>query len=294
MQDFRGKTAFITGGVSGIGLGLAKVFAEAGMKLALTYRSQDHMAQAKEFFDTQDATVEFFKLDVSDRDNYAEVASAVEESLGPVDLLCNNAGVGIKGKLVDSDFKDWDWGLNVNLGGVVNGIMTLLPQLRKNGGGHIVTVSSMSGIFATPNTSIYNTAKFAVVGLMETIRSEMAEDNIGVSVACPGLVSTNIYTGLRSRPKEFEHDKMEVLSDEYLKNSAQIISKGMDAVEYARKVLKGIQRNDLFILTHPEFEQGIRDRFEKILASIPNDEADPERVELESKFTLRNKIYYED
>jgi short-subunit dehydrogenase len=129
------------------------------------------------------------------------------------------------------------------------------------------------------------------MGLTETLRSEMAEDNIGVSVACPGLVRTNIYQGLRLRPEQYLHENVPVLSEDYIRQSKEIMSKGMDPVEFGRQVLSGLIRNDLFILTHPEFEQGIRDRFEKLLAALPNVSADVERTEIEARFTLRNKIY---
>ena len=296
MRDVANKVAFITGGVSGIGLGMAKVFSEAGMHVVATYLSDDHRQEAHRLLNYDRPSgvseVRFVKLDVTDRKAYAEVADEVQQTYGKVHLLCNNAAVGIRGSFKSMEYEDWDWGLGVNFGGVVNGIRVFLPKIASHGeGGHVLTTASMSGLIATPNASVYNASKFALMGLMETLRSELVEENIGVSVACPGLVRTNLHQTVRLRPPKYVHAGVKPLTAEQEAQSKGIMAKGMDVIEYAKKVLVGIQENRLFILTHPEFERGIRDRFEAILRALPSEEPDPERVEVEARYTLRNRIY---
>src|SRR5580692_2259377 len=197
MKLVQGKTAFITGGASGIGLGIAGAFVDAGMKVVVADLRQDHIDEALVAFETrgQRATVHAIRLDVTDRAAMTAAAAETERVFGKLHILVNNAGVGIQGPFKGITFADWDFGLAVNLGGVINGLQTFLPFLRKHGeGGHIVNTASLAALVPMPaQFVIYQTAKAAVVTLSECIRMELAQENIGVTVLCPGPVRTNIH-----------------------------------------------------------------------------------------------------
>jgi len=286
MQEVKDKVAFITGGASGIGLGMATVFSRAGMKVVIADVRADHLDQA--LAQLKGAVVHGIQLDVTDRQAMARAADEAERVFGMVEVLCNNAGIGIGGPLKLATYDDWDWTLGVNLGGVVNGVQTFLPRMLAHGqGGHIVNTSSMSGILPHAGAGLYITAKFAVVGLSEALRTELAEENIGVSVFCPGPVRTNIAESGETRPARYaqtgyaETDKARGRFDTSL---------FMDPVKVGEKVLNGILRNDLYIFTHPEFRDGIRSRCDALMAAVPDEEPDPKRVAV-IRFLLSNPIY---
>src|SRR5512143_2584022 len=164
MKDFKGKVAFITGGASGAGLGQAKVFSEAGCKVVIADIRQDHLDQAMAYFKGKKDQVHAIKLDITDRKAYAAAADEVERVFGsPPQLLINTAGVNTFGPAEASTFEDYDWVLGVNLGGVINGMVTFVPRMIKAGkGGHIATTSSMGAFMAGPTTAPYSAAKAAV------------------------------------------------------------------------------------------------------------------------------------
>ncbi|HEU4386307.1 MAG TPA: SDR family NAD(P)-dependent oxidoreductase [Blastocatellia bacterium] len=287
LKDVKGKVAFITGGASGIGLGMAKVFARNGMKVVIADIRQDHLVEAMNSFATGES-VHGIRLDVTDREAMSRAASETERVFGKVHVLCNNAGIGLGGPMKLATYDDWDWIMEVNVGGVINGIQTFLPRILSHGeGGHIVNTSSMSGIFPAPGAGLYITTKFAVVGLSEALRSELAADDIGVSAFCPGPIATNIAESGVTRPTRFartgygETDKARARFD---------TSVFMDPIESGERVLRGIQRNDLYIFTHPEFRDGIKSRCDAIMAAIPDEDADPARV-AQIGFLLSNPIF---
>ena len=275
---------------------MARAFSAAGMKVVIAYLQDEQLAQALQFFREPNAGVHAVKLDVTDRDAWPRAADDATRKFGPVHLLCNNAGVGIQTGLARASYKDWDWGMGVNLNGVFNGIHTLLPRMLEHGqGAHIVTTSSMSGLLPVGGTSIYTTAKFAVVGMMESLRAEMENEDVGVSVYCPGLVHTNIYQSERNRPAEFANDKgaqdpKGTAAGEAMMRD-RILPAGMDPLEAGQKVLRGVRNNDLFILSHPEFRDGMQERFDAILASVPEGEVPPASRLAAEQYTMRNPLY---
>jgi len=302
MQDVEGKVAFITGGGSGIGLGMARAFSAAGMKVVIANLRQDHIDQAMAVLGRSGAAVHALRLDVADRKAMAAAAEETVRVFGKVHVLVNNAAVGLIGPMIDARYDDWDWALGVNIGGVVNGVVEFLPKIRAHGEpGHIVSTSSMAGLFAHGGggAGIYNTTKYAVVGLMESLREELEPLGIGASVFCPGLVNTNIHEFERLRPARYAntgyaiHAEAAAAREQFMK--ANILPAGMDPLEVGERVLRGIRNNDLYILTHPEYEQGVRDRFEAILASFPRGEPPPppERVAAESR-VLRPQVFIQE
>src|SRR5271155_3416048 len=206
MKDLKGKVAFVTGGSSGIGQGIVKGLAEEGMKVAFSYRRQDHLDQTMAYFrERPRQSVHPIKVDVTDREGLAAAKREIERVFGPVQVLVNNAGIGILGPMEQATYSDWDWIMSVNVGGVINSLMTFLPDMIAGGGGaHIVNVASMGGIAALGAAGLYATSKFAVVGLSESLRTDIAGPNIGVSVYCPGMVKSNIGEGDALRDERFK------------------------------------------------------------------------------------------
>lgn len=280
MKDIKGKTAFITGGGSGIGLGMAKVFASAGMKVVIADFRQDHLDSAVSYFNNKGQAIHPILLDVSDRKGFEKAAVETEEIFGPVDILCNNAGVNIIRPIDQAQYEDWDWLMDVNLGGVFNGLMTFIPRLKQLGSGHIVNTSSIAGIIAGPGTGIYSATKFAIRGLSESLRYDLAPFGIGVSVLCPGTVATNLEQSEENRLKKYYgnidkelHQTRGLTSQVFRK----VLPTGMDPVEVGKKVLKAIQCNDFYILPHPEFEEEFQKSFDEIISALPDEPFDQKR-----------------
>jgi len=205
MKDVAGKVAFITGGASGMGLAMARSFSAAGMKVAIADIEQSALDRVKAEFAKTNAEVITLKVDVTDRDAMERAAQATEAAFGKVHVVCNNAGVAVGGALDAMTYKDWDWVMGVNLAGVINGVQTFVNRIKAHGeGGHFVNTASMAGQMAIPGLGVYNTTKYAVVGMSETMRADLAPYNIGVSVLCPGVVSTSIFNSGRNRPEDLQ------------------------------------------------------------------------------------------
>ena len=278
MRDVEGKVAFITGGDSGIGLGIARAFTDAGMKVVITYRSKKHLDDAMKQLAGAGDRVHAVGLDVTDRAAMERAAQETERVFRKVHVIVNNAGVGVFGGLSKATYDDWDWGMNVNVNGVFNGIRTFLPRIQSHGeGGQVIATSSVAGIIAHPGTGVYSTSKFAVVGMMEALRNELADTNVGVTVFCPGLVNTDIGDSARNRPSTlgdsaFKPDpKMMARMREQMKTQRRGPPPGMDPLDAGQRVLNGMRNNDLYVLTTPELETEIAARGEAIVASIPTD-----------------------
>jgi NAD(P)-dependent dehydrogenase (short-subunit alcohol dehydrogenase family) len=293
MEDVEGKTAFVTGGASGIGLGMATAFVGAGMNVVIADIREDHIETALAGFPDRGGRerVHALRLDVTDRGGFARAADEAERVFGNVHVLCLNAGVGILGPAALARYDDWDWGLGVLIGGVVNGVQTFLPRMLAHGeGGHIVTTASMAGVLPIPGAAVYITGKAAVIGLSEALRSELAEEGIGVSAFCPGPVQTNIGQVGRLRP---EHYRDSGFAERELELAERTNSPlWMDPLECGERVLAGIRRNDLYIFTHPEFRDGVDERFRAVLASFP-EEPPNEELAREVSFLLSNPIFRE-
>jgi NAD(P)-dependent dehydrogenase (short-subunit alcohol dehydrogenase family) len=279
MERLEGRTAFITGGASGIGLGIARALADAGMRVMIADFRADHIHAALALFESLQKArqVEAIALDVTDRAAFARAADAAWERFGGVHVLVNNAGVGIAGSVVDATFADWDFGLDVNLGGAVNGLCTFLPRMIAQGeGGHIVNTSSLSGITASPRgATIYATAKAALVAMSESMREELSEHGIGVSVLMPGPFKTNIREAGRNRADRYREGSGygEVEAKLAAREDAPSWADPLDA---GRMTVEAIRGNRLYVITHGEFRGWAENRFEEILAAYPP--ADPERL----------------
>jgi NAD(P)-dependent dehydrogenase (short-subunit alcohol dehydrogenase family) len=277
MKDFDGKIAFITGGASGAGLGQARVFAEAGCRIALADLRREALDAAAASLRSSHAEVHPIQLDVTDRAAYARAADEVERVLGRApDLLFNTAGVNTFGPLEKSTYEDFDWLLGVNLGGVVNGMQTFVPRMIKAGrGGHIVTTSSVGGFEGSALAGIYSAAKAAVINLMEGYRMSLEKYGIGVSVLCPANIKSNIAEATRTRPAHLASSGY-VVNEATIKSLQGIYSHGMEPTELARHVKRGIEENQLYIIPYPEVRAGLEAHFAAIVGSVLPLDQDPE------------------
>jgi NAD(P)-dependent dehydrogenase (short-subunit alcohol dehydrogenase family) len=289
LAEVAGKTAFITGGACGIGLGIARALVGAGCNVVLADVRAEALNEAKVSLGTGDR-VETIVLDVTDREGFARAADRAEARFGNVHILVGNAGVGIGGPVSDATYDDWDWGMGVNLGGVINGLVTFLPRMRTHGeGGQIVTTASKAALLPIPYSSIYIAAKAAVLGLMESIRGELEEANIGASAFCPGPVQTNIRASGELRPERYRANSGYVTFERQLAERPNS-PLWMTPEEVGERVLAGIRRNDLYIVTHREFKEGVATRFDAILASFPDEEVNEERKRAIA-FLLANPVF---
>jgi NAD(P)-dependent dehydrogenase (short-subunit alcohol dehydrogenase family) len=268
MQNLEGKTAFITGGASGIGLGIAKALLGAGMNVVIADIRDDHLEAAKAELGSADRVMGV-KLDVTDRTAYVATADAVEARFGNIHILCNNAGVAVVGPTELATFSDWDWCMGVLLGGTINGVTIMLPRLLKHGeGGHIINTASMSGLVPVGGTTIYSTAKAAVITMMETMRPELEGRGVICSAFCPGAVQSNIAEAGKTRPSELA-DSGYAEADKRRQNGGNFFHLYQTKEEVGQRVLQGILNDELYILTHAEFLEGVTDRAHAMIAAVP-------------------------
>jgi NAD(P)-dependent dehydrogenase (short-subunit alcohol dehydrogenase family) len=279
-MNWQGKTAFITGGVSGIGLGIAQAFAQAGINLVLSYRNEGFRTQAEQWFVDQGYAVpRFVRLDVTDRGRFAEVAAEV----GKVHILVNNAGVSVFGPSDEASYDDYDWIMGVNFGGVVNGLVSFIPGMKAHQeGGHIVNVASMAAFLSGPQAGIYTASKFAVRGLTESLRYNLAPHGIGVSLMCPGLTKTNAWDSALKRPDGFASSGFAPPDRAELEQFGTAFDVGMEPIEVGRKTLAGIIANKVLILTHPEFAEDFETIYRASLAALPDEAAPEGRLHIEA------------
>jgi NAD(P)-dependent dehydrogenase (short-subunit alcohol dehydrogenase family) len=277
MQDLQGKVAFITGGGSGVALGQAKVFAEeAGMKVVIADVRGDHLDEAMTYFKAKNVPVHPIKLDITDREAYVRAADEAEQVFGKVSLLCNTCGVSQFGPLEKATYDDWDWQIDVNLRGMINGVQTFMPRMIENGGGHIVNTASMSAFVALPQCAIYTTTKYAVRGYSESLKIELDKYNIGVSILCPGGVNTNIHESVLARPDKYGNTGYYGADPEVFKQLKAVIQGGFDPVDLGRIVMEAVKRGDFWILPYPEFIPAVEKNTAEVVASMKKYENDPD------------------
>ena len=284
MQDFNDQIAFITGGASGAGLGQAQVFGRAGAKVVIADIRSEAVEKALASLRAEGITAHGLVLDIMDRAAYARAADEVEAVFGAAPtLLFNTAGVNSFGPVENTSYDDFDWIIGVNLGGVINGMVTFVPRMIKSGKpGHIVTTSSLGGLMGSALAAPYSAAKAAVVNLMESYRLGLEKHGIGVSVLCPANIKSNIAEASRLRPAQFGQSGY-VENEDSIASLHSIHQHGMDPVELAEHVMRAIEANQLYVIPYPEAREGLRAHFDRIVDSVLPLEADPEGARLRTE-----------
>jgi NAD(P)-dependent dehydrogenase (short-subunit alcohol dehydrogenase family) len=277
VETVEGKVAFVTGGGSGVGLGIARALLGAGASVVLADVRADHLEQAAAGLG-QAGRVHTTQVDVTDREGMARAADEAERVFGRVHIVCNNAGVNLFNDIAAATYQDWDWILGVDLGGVVNGVVTFVPRILRHGeGGHLVNTGSMSSFLASERAGLYTTAKFAVRGLTESLRPSLARQGIGVTLLAPANVDSRIYEADRTRPAHLSTD-VTPPDPEFTGRLRDIHSHGMAPDEVGERVLAAILRDDPYVFTHVEFRDQLRASFDRVLAEVPEEEVPEERL----------------
>ncbi len=275
ITDFSGKLAFITGGASGIGLGIARSMAARGASVVLADLRPDHIRDALAEFGAagQADRVEALEMDVTDRAGFAAAAERMLEK-GGIDILVNNAGVGIQGPILEAGYADWDFGLGVNLDGVVNGLQSFLPQMIGHGrGGHIVNTASLAATIVMPGQyTIYSAAKAAVVNLSENMRADLGEKDIGMSVLCPGFVRTNIAQIAKNRPQHLREGSGYAEVERSMLDLEVSGEFWLEPDVVGEMVAEAVLNNELYIITHGQFRDLMEQRAADLLAATPHSE----------------------
>lgn len=278
MKDFAGRTAFVTGGANGVGIGLVRALLAEGCKVAIADVRQDAIDRALNSLDNRE--VMGVQLDVSSRADFAAAADEVEARFGPVSILCNNAGVNLFQTIEDSSYDDWDWLLGVNLHGVINGVQTFVPRMVervKAGtqvGGHVLNTASMAAFLSSPSPGIYNTTKAAVRALSESLRYSLLQHGIGVSVLCPGLVKSVIYASDDVRPDALK-GAMKPVDKAAVERLQGVHEYGMEPDVIGARAVEAIKANRLYIFSHPDHREELREVFDYILDHYQDYPKDP-------------------
>jgi NAD(P)-dependent dehydrogenase (short-subunit alcohol dehydrogenase family) len=263
MQDLKGRVAVVTGAASGIGLGLSRMFAQAGMNVALCDVRADELATALANVSTFGTRCIGLEVDVSDAAQVETAAARVEAELGRIDIACNNAGVVAWPRPVaEFTLADWDWILGVNLYGVINGVRAFLPRIEKHGeGGHIVNTASIGGFQVRKGrrTAAYAASKFGVVALSEGLQNDLEGTNIGVSVLAPGAVNTAIYRAPEFRPDKFGGPQARPNME------TPDLSGGLHPDAVGRRVIEAIRANEFYIFTHVSTRDWLARRHARII-----------------------------
>jgi NAD(P)-dependent dehydrogenase (short-subunit alcohol dehydrogenase family) len=246
VTNLGGKTALVTGAGSGIGRATATAFARRGANLVLCDLNEAALAETSEAIRQLGRSVQSHTVDVADPDAMCTFADTVHEQLEAVDILMNNAGVGLGGGALHTSLEDWDWIIGINLRGVIHGCHYFLPAMVKRGrGGHVVNVSSMAGYFATEALTAYCTTKFGVLGFSEALREEVAPHGIGVTAICPGIINTPITATSPYRGPDAAPETRQYAVEMYQRRN-------YTADRVAAGVLKAIHRNRAVAPISPE------------------------------------------
>jgi NAD(P)-dependent dehydrogenase (short-subunit alcohol dehydrogenase family) len=265
VDSFKDKVAVVTGGGSGIGRALVLALAREGARVVIAdvdAAAMDGVAGEARALGVEALGV---RTDVSDLAQVEALAERVWQAFGGVHVLVNNAGVALWGGLEQATHRDWQWAIGVNLWGVIHGVETFVPRMIAGGEpGHIVNTASMAGLIASQGLGVYNTTKYAVVGLSETLVKDLKPYRIGVSVLCPMGVQTRIRDSERSRPAALRNASGPAARE------VELIGRSLAPEAVAAMVLDAIRRNELYVITHDEGLEPLRRRFERMQQSVVN------------------------
>jgi NAD(P)-dependent dehydrogenase (short-subunit alcohol dehydrogenase family) len=274
MENLAGRTAFVTGGASGIGLALGRAFAEVGMNVMLADIEADALTLAVGSLDGIGPGVRGINCDVTDSTSMERAAAACEAAFGNIHVLCNNAGVAAGSGIDAISLETWRWVLDVNVFGVLHGIQAFLPRIRAHGeGGHIVTTASMAGLNSGLGFSPYSASKFAVINMSEGLAKQLVPLGIGVTILCPGFVRTRIPESARNRQVRYGSVIAPAPASpegQLTAHLAELNQAGLDPIDVAYQVLEAIREDQLYVFTHPDgtWQAEVKERSDTILASM--------------------------
>lgn len=309
MTSVKDKVVYITGGSSGIGLGLAQVMHDAGAKVVIGNLDEKQFPEALKKFPAGSPRIQTVVHNVMDKDGWQRTADLIEKIYGPVNILINNAGVGLQQSASTGTLNDWEWGMGVNFWGPVYGVNTFVPRmLSSKQGCHILTTTSTSGIVPNNGAGIYSISKIAAVGLMEELRGELRTTNIGTSCFVPGNTTSNIGQSESHRPEELQNEAAAAAAPRgggaprgagaapaarpAAAPTSPYWSRPQDPVVVGRVVLDGILNNDLFIVLQPEWAPGVEARMNALLESMTPLQPMPES--LKGRDYSRTPIYQQE
>jgi NAD(P)-dependent dehydrogenase (short-subunit alcohol dehydrogenase family) len=264
VRDLADRVAVVTGGASGIGRALCLAFARAGMHVVAADLDEAGMAETAAAVVKQGRRAVTVRTDVSRLADVRALADRAWQELGGVHVLCNNAGIALWGGLDTATHADWEWAIGVNLWGVIHGVEAFVPRMiAQRAGGHIVNTASMAGLIASEGLGVYNTTKYAVVGLSETLQKDLRRHDIGVSVLCPMGVTTQIRQSARNRPAALWNAGAPASGGE-----VELIGRYLSPDHVAERVLRAVLDNRLYVITHPEGLEPLRRRFARMEKAI--------------------------
>ena len=274
MNDFDGKTAFVTGAARGIGLAIAKSLGARGAKVMISDVDEVKLASSRDALVSLGIDADFVVCDVSDPDSVDLAAQKTLERFGKIHYLVNNAGVSCGGPTGSIPIADWKWAVDINLMGVVHGVEIFTPMIAAHGeGGHIVNVASIAGHLSFAGGAPYVASKFAVVGYSETIRDDLAETKIGVSVVCPAWVRTDINSTQKLRPSLAGQPEPE--PSDNMKMLDALIDNGMDPDVLGELVVDSIRKDRFYVFTHEDMKAHIEVRMDNIRRDFDSSMASP-------------------
>jgi NAD(P)-dependent dehydrogenase (short-subunit alcohol dehydrogenase family) len=260
MTSFGGKVAVVTGGGSGIGRALALALALEGARVVVADVDEVDAAETVRLATAAGAEALAVRTDVADRRQVEALADRVFDRFGATHVLFNNAGVVIHGGLESATWEDWQWVVGVNLWGVVHGLLAFVPRMIAGGeGGHVVNTASMAGLIASQGLGVYNTTKYAVVGLSETLAKDLRPHGIGVTVVCPMGVATRIRQAGRNRPAALRGAR-----DTSGPSEVTLIGRTLDPEDVAAQTLAAVRAGALYVITHEEGLEPLRRRFRRL------------------------------
>ena len=263
MTELGGGVAVVTGGASGIGRAMAERFAGERAKVVVADIDARALAAVVDSIKARGGEALGVPTDVTDLSSVQALAAAAFEAFGKVSVLCNNAGVALWGGLESATHRDWQWVLGVNLWGVIHGVEAFVPRMiASKEPGHIVNTASMAGLVATRGLGVYNTSKYAVVGLSETLAKDLRFYHIGVSVLCPMGVATQIRESARNRPADLTNDAPSAVE------SVELMGRTLAPAVVAEMVLSAIRANRLYVITHEEGLEALRRRHERLEQAV--------------------------
>ncbi len=264
MNNYKNKTAVISGGAEGIGFAIAQAMGEQGMNIVLGDIDAAQLKEAQAKLEAQGVPVLAVEMDVTLPSSWANIAEQAIERFGKVHMLVNNAGVAsAPGPIEATNHKDWQWVIDVNLKGVVFGAEAIVPLIKQHGeGGWMVNVASMAGMIGVPYAGAYTATKVAVVGMSESWNVELSKHNIHVAALCPAFVKTRIHLSHRNRQEE--HRDLERKPDPKAApkhNAAQeLVENGIAPEIVGQRVVEALNAKELYIFTHPAQRQVAQQR----------------------------------